>query len=128
MCLSAYTGIAMMIISILRNLLFLYNEKRNGKSKKITRDDIYTLIFIYLLTIIFTIFTYNGFLSLMCVFATMIYTYSVWQKSTKMYKYFGILVSICWLIYNIYIRSLFGIVFEFILLCAVIIGIIKDRE
>ena len=55
-CLSAYTGIAMVIISILRNILFLFNEKKNGISKNITKNDIYMLIVIYILTIVFAIF------------------------------------------------------------------------
>lgn len=127
-CLSAYTGIAMVIISILRNILFLFNEKKNGISKNITKNDIYMLIVIYILTIVFAIFTYTDFLSLMSVFATMLYTYSVWQKSTKVYKRLGAPISLIWIIYNIYIKSLFGIILEIILMSAAIIGLIREEK
>ena len=66
----------------------------------------------------FAIFTYNGFLSLLSIFATMLYTYSVWQKKTIVYKICGIFVSILWILYNIYVMSLFGIILESILLIA----------
>ena len=47
--LSAYTGLAMVIIAMVRNIIFLIDEKKNGKSNKITKKrciysnrDIYT--------------------------------------------------------------------------------------
>ena len=127
-CLSAYTGLAMEIISIFRNIVFLINEEKNGKTKHISKNEIYLLIVIYILIIISTIFTYDGFLSLMSVFATALYTYSVWQKNTKLYKLLGIPVSIIWLIYNIYIKSIFGIILEIILILAEIIGVIREGK
>ena len=48
----------------------------------------------------------------------MLYTYSVWQKKTIVYKICGIFVSILWILYNIYVMSLFGIILESILLIA----------
>ena len=127
-CLSAYTGIAMVIIAILRNVLFIINEKKNGISKNITKNDIYMLIVIYILTIIFAMFTYDGFFSLMSVFATALYTYSVWQKNTKVYKWLGAPISIIWIIYNIHIKSLFGIILEIILMSSAIIGLIREEK
>ncbi len=123
--LSAYSALAMTFISLLRNTIYLINEKKNGVNK----NNIYMLIIIYLLCIILAYFTYDGFLSLMSVFATMIYTYAVWQKSTKVYKWLGIPVGITWFTYNVYIKSLFGMIFEFVLMIAVIIGIVRaNRE
>ena len=125
--LNAHTGLAMVIASIIRNLIFMYDEKVHGKSTKITPNDICILIFIYSLCIILAIFTYNGLLSLLSVFATMLYTYSVWQKSTKAYKWLGIPVCIIWLSYNIYIKSLFGIILEIVLMISAIIGLIREN-
>ena len=127
-CLAAYTGIAMSLIGIFRSLIFMFNEKKNGVSKKITLNDVLILLVIYALTIILTIFTYKGFLSLMSVFATSLYTYSIWQKDTKKYKILGIPVSIIWLIYNFYIKSIFGIILEFILMISAIIGFINEKN
>lgn len=84
--LSAWTGLAMCIVALIRNVIFILDERRNGKKDTINKKDIIILIVLYLITIISTIFTYDGFLSLLSVFATSIYTYSVWQKKPSMYK------------------------------------------
>ena len=126
-CLGAYTGLAMTITSILRNIIFINSENNNNLSKKITKKDIYTLIIIYILMIILSIITFDGLLSLMSVFATMLYTYSVWQKNTKIYKLLGIPVSLAWITYNIYIKSIFGIILEFVLMISAIIGLFRDK-
>lgn len=127
-CLSAYSGIAITIVSILRNIFFMIDLKLHGKSKKINLNDKCMLGFIYLLCILAAFFTYQGFYSLMCIFATMVYTYSVWQRDNKVYRYLGVPVSLIWLVYNIYIRSLFGIIFEIFLLAAVITGIVRVNK
>ena len=64
----------------------------------------------------------------MSVFGTMLYTYSVWQKKTSIYKMFGIPVGIVWTIYNIYIASIFGTILEVLLLISAIIGIVRDNK
>jgi hypothetical protein len=40
----------------------------------------------------------------------------IWQKKTSVYKVLGIPVGIIWVIYNIYIASIFGIILEIALL------------
>ena len=64
----------------------------------------------------------------MSVAATMLYTYSVWQKNTKVYKWLGVPVSLCWITYNIYISSLFGIILETVLMTSAIIGYLRERK
>ena len=126
--LSAYSGLAMAFVAILRNIIFLLDEKKNGMNNKITKKDVLILMILYVISIVFAIFTYDGFFSLMSVFATMLYTYSVWQKSTKVYKWLGSPVSIIWIIYNIYIKSIFGIILESVLMIAAIIGLIREYK
>ena len=88
--LKAYTGLAMCIVALIRNMIFLFDERKNINKDIITKKDIIILIILYLISIISAIFTYDGALSLLSVFATMIYTFSVWQKDTKRYKLLGI--------------------------------------
>lgn len=123
-CLSAFSGLAMTCVAIIRNIIFLAQENK-GKSDKITNTDIVILIVLYAISIVSAIFTYEGIMSLMSVFATMIYTYSVWQKNTSVYKYLGIPVSTCWILYDIYITSWFGMLLESALMISAIIGIIR---
>lgn len=74
------------------------------------------------------IITYDGFFSLLSVFATMLYTYFVWQKNTTTYKLLGIPIGILWIAYNIYIFSIFGIILETILLICSISGYILEKN
>ncbi len=120
--LNAWTGIAMCIVALIRNIIFMIDENKNGKREIITKIDIFILIFLFMISIILAIFTYNGFFSLLSVFATLLYTFSVWQKKTSFYKLLGIPVEILWLLYNIYIMSIFGIIAETILLICTVTG------
>ena len=124
--LNAWTGFGTCIISLIRNLTFLLDEKINGKRENINKTDIITLVLLCVISIILSVFTYEGFFSLFSVFATMLYTYSACQKKINIYKLLGIPNSILWLIYNIYVMSIFGIILESILLICTIIGYILE--
>lgn len=124
--LEAYTGLAMCIVAFVRNIIFMIDEKKNGHSDNITKKDIILLVIFYILIIVSTIFTYEGPLSLLSVIATMTYTYSVWQKKTNVYKFLGIPVGILWVLYNIYVKSIFGVILEGMLLIASITGYITE--
>lgn len=126
--LNAWTGLAMCVVALIRNIIFLIDEKKNGKSETINKKDIIILIILYAISIISAIFTYAGFLSLLSVFATALYTFSVWQKKTNMYKLLGIPIGILWILYNIYIMSMFGIILETILLICSITGYLLERR
>lgn len=124
--LNAYTGLAMCVMALIRNIIFLIDEKKNGKQDNITKKDIIILIVLYVIAIISAVFTYDGPLSLLSVIATMLYTYSVWQKKTNIYKFLGIPIGILWILYNIYVKSIFGIILESILLICSITGYILE--
>lgn len=124
--LNAWTGLAMCIVAIIRNIVFLIDEKKNGKRETINKTDVEILIILYVISIVSAIFTYDGFLSLLPVFGTMLYTFSVWQKKTTIYKLMGIPISILWVIYNIYIMSIFGIILEALLLICSTIGYVLE--
>ena len=120
--LNGYTGAAMAVITMLRDLTFLFQEKK--KNKKL---DMPILIVSIKLIIVLTIFTYNGPLSLLSVGATLITTFALWQKNVKRYKLLGIIAGLMWLAYNIFIVSIMGIILESILVICSIIGFIKDN-
>lgn len=126
--LQAYTGLAMCFVALFRNIIFMVDEKKNGKSEEISKKDIVILAVLYLISLVSTVFTYDGFLSLLSVFATMLYTYSVWQKKTTIYKILGLPIGILWIAYNIYIMSIFGIIIETILTISAIYGYFKEKK
>lgn len=124
--LHAYTGLAMCIVALIRNAIFYIDEKKNGKSEVISKKDIAILIILFVIMILSGIATYDGIFSLLSVMGTMLYSYSMWQKKVIVYKSLGIPVGILWVSYNIYIKSIFGVIFESILLVSSTIGYIID--
>ncbi len=60
--------------------------------------------------------------------ATLIYTYALWQKNTKVYKLLGIIVNGLMIIYNIYIQSIFGVILISIAFISSIIGFVKENK
>ena len=126
--LNGYTGAAMSIIMIFRDLTLIIQEAKKAKGKEINKKiDILILIITILLIVVLTIFTYNGPLSLLSVIATLVTTFALWQKDVKAYKLLGIVAGILWLAYNIFIFSIMGIILESILLVCYIIGYFKQH-
>ena len=112
--LNAYTGIAMCFVAIIRNIWF---DKSKNK---------FNLITILLITIAGSILTYQNIFSLLNVLATIIYTYSLWQVSTKKYKLLGIFVNFLMIIYDFSINSIMGVIFMFIAFISSVMGYIKE--
>ena len=114
--LNAYTGMAMCLVAIIRNLLFTKNKK-----------NVLNLALILLLTLIASIFTFNSYFCLFNIIATLIYTYALWQKNTKRYKMLGIIVNGLMIIYDIYIKSVLGVILISIAFISSIIGYYKEK-
>lgn len=115
--LGGLTGVAMNAVYLSLYVYCIIDDKKNGN-----KQNYFSLIFFLLMITVLTIFTYDGFGSLLSVFATSISVLSVWQKTTKYYKLLGIPVSALWLGYNIYIKSIFAIILESILFISTIVG------
>ena len=93
--LNAYSGLAMCIIALVRNIVFLVDEKRNGKTDEIYKKDVIILILVYIACIISAVVTFEGFLSLLSIFATIYFELEfsssllnvlIFQKSSKSEK------------------------------------------
>ena len=84
------------------------------------------LIVVYVISIISAIYTYESVWSLLPVFATLIYTYSIFQKNIKIYRLLGIPTELCYVCYNFFIKSIFAIILSIIVLINSIIGYINE--
>ena len=116
--LSALTGFFMNMVSIGRNIIFYRHEKKKQE------NSIYFLIILFIIIILFGIFSYKDMFSIISMSASLISTYSIWQRNIKVYRVLAIIVSICFIIYAIHINSLFAIITEVILLMAEFIGVL----
>lgn len=126
--LGAWSGLSMCLIAVSRELVNIIDEKKNGKRDYINKFDIVFLIILYTLCIISAILTFEGLLSLVSIIATMIYTYSIWQKNPTIYKICGVPVGILWVIYNLYVKSIFGVILEATVLICSISGYYLDYK
>lgn len=124
--LGAWSGFAMNLIAVVRNIIFLIQNKKDNLN--ITYVDWIILGTLYLMSGVSSYFTYVAFYSLLSVFATMLYTYSVWQKNTRIYKLLGVPTSLLWVCYNIFVKSLFGVILELLLLICEIVEIIIELK
>lgn len=125
--LNGYTGAAMAFVMFIRDITFLFLEK-NDKLKDNKKLDTIVFVSTIVLIIVLTIIAYNGPLSLLSAVATLILTYAVWQKNTKVYKILGLFGAIVWLLYNIFIMSIMGIILQSILTLFTIVGLIRERK
>ena len=125
--LSAWSGFAMSCVSVIRSIAFLVRNKHD-KSEEFTKIDLFILSGLYLISIALAIVSYNGFFSWLSVAATMLYTYSVCQKNSKLYKIIGIPVSVLWICYNIFVESIFGVILESVILVCEIIGVFMETK
>lgn len=126
--LGADLGMAMSVIILLANFYYLWDENKHSareRAKLHTRD--YVVLAVVLAGIaVVTWLTYDGMLSLLSVVATVIYEVSIWQKSTKVYKFLGIPVALCWMLYNGFVLSIFGVICEAGMLTASIVGYSRE--
>lgn len=123
--LEAYAGLAMVFVSIARNIIFMIDEKINGRNDITTKKDFIIMGILILACILCAIPTYESVWSLAAIIATIAYTISATQKNIKVYRWMGIISGLSWIVYNVYIKSIIGIIFEIVLLMAVIIGLIR---
>ena len=125
--LNGLTGVAMNFVCLLRNIFFVIDDK-DRKSNTLNKRD-YIILFIFIILIVtLTSFTYNGLGSLLSVIATIMSTIAVWQKNTRYYKLIGIPISMAWLGYYIFLKSIFAIVLESVLFMSTIIGFSLDSK
>lgn len=126
--LGAWSALAMIGVALIRNTVFMLGERENVKRNTINKIDIIMLVVVYFITIISGIFTYECFWSLLPIFSTLTYTYSIFQKNIKVYRLLGIPTELFCVCYNFYIKSISAIVLGIIPLTSSIIGYIKELK
>lgn len=129
--LGAWTGLGVVCIAILRNILFLIQSKIKALDKTVI-DDWIILTILMVVSGVVAYFTYDTFMSLFSVFASIIYMLSLWQKNVNAYRILGVVSSALNIIYMIYINSIFGIILESTVFVISVItsikGIIKTQN
>lgn len=117
--LGAYTGALSLLINILRNVLLL---KANVwiwvRSKK-------TMLGIIALLVAFTIWTWNGWISLLPLASVGVTTVGYWTDNAQKIRLSQLMGSPCTLLYDVLIHSWGGVLSESITLVSIILSIIR---
>lgn len=130
--LSAWTGLAMIGVAIIRNILFMIQDKMmtshrfNENKIKIFKN--ITLALLIVISIIFAVITYNQIFSLFAVLSTLMYTYALWQDKVSSYRVFGLVAEISGLVYCAFIHSIFGVILELVVIIVSVINLIKHYK
>ena len=106
------------IISIARGIFFYFDDKDEIK------HNLVSLVFIILSLILVSYNTFVTWIDMLPLIAVLLYTFSLWWKNIKFYRYASLVGSICWIIFNIVLGSILGVVSECVLVVFEILGII----
>jgi len=125
--LGADLGMAMSVVILLANFYYLWDEQTQGKNNKLTLRDYVVLGIVLAVIAVLAVLTYDGPLSLLSVAATVLYEISIfWQGNTRVYKLLGIPVAFCWMTYNGFVGSIFGVLCEAGMFITSIIGYVRE--
>lgn len=114
--LGAYTGTLMNLTCMARNIIFnKYNDN----------VPVLWLIIIVIVMFIFSLLTYTGIISLLPMFAVILYSISVWYGNLKLIRCTEIISCTLFIIYNIRVLAITGLIATIIELIAAMIAIYK---
>ena len=122
--LGAFSGLAIVFISITRNIIFFIRDKKTSKNQDSSNKDTLLLLGLVLISAILTYFTSQSILGWLPFIAATLYTVSIWQKNIKIYRMLGVLSCSFWVVYQIYIQSPTGLIFEICLLLVILSSVI----
>ena len=120
--LGAWSGLASKIITTIRNGLAAYQAKKKRKTS------ILLPIFFVLLYIIMGIISFSSVFSILPILAPSIYTIVIYTSDVKKIRYAVVLSNLLWLIYDIHLLSIAGIVAETIIIINGLIAIYRFRK
>ena len=116
--LGGYTGMVINLASCCTNGVYWYRNKK-GKS---------TLFFQMIFGIMFVVLgalSWHGPISIFVVAAKLISSVSLGIKNPRMIRILNLVSNPCWLIYNIYMDSIPGILSDILVISSVVIAVVR---
>lgn len=116
--LGQYTGAALNFISLLRSFVFINNHKKWAKSP------VWLVVFV-IISLVASVVTWVEWYSILPAAAMILTTISYWLKSETKIRLVTFPSSPCWLVYNIIVGSVAGIVTECVVMTSLIVAIVR---
>ena len=114
--LNAISGCLMNLMSLIRNFIY---KKFNDKIP------IIYLILVIICMIILSLISYKGIISLLPTFAVILYSIALWQKNLTITRIIEIISCSLYIIYNIKVLAISGLISTFIEMLSAITAIYK---
>lgn len=119
--LGAYTGMLLNLVEVLRSFLLYKGEKRWASHPA-------AMLIIMLMFIVSGIITWDGWISILPTVSMVLGTLFMWSRNGKILRYAQLFfISPCWLIYNIAMGSIAGVLTESVNIISVIVSLVRFR-
>lgn len=119
--LGAYSGLASKIIAVARNTLIITKDKQRKKETWL----LYVFVGVY---IVMAFITFEKWYSIFAIAAGLVYTIVVWnEKNAQTVRKVGCFCSVLWLIYNVCVLSIPGIIRDSADIISSLIAIFRYR-
>ena len=119
--LSGLSGIIAGAIALMRNSVFIYNEKKQRENPK------WILILFCGIAALLTFIFYQSPQDLFPFILTLVGIYSYWNRNTKVTRIGNLVISCCYIAYAIYLKSWLTIVCEVYFAANDIYGYFKNE-
>ena len=111
--LNAITGGIISLINVIRCFVFYLFK---------------VLLIFEIIVIVSGIISWQNIWSILPIFATIIYTYAIWQDDVLTIKYISAITGLTWAIYDIIVRAYVGVIQGIIQFISSIIAIIRYKK
>ena len=115
LCLNAITGCLMNLMTMIRNIIY----------KKFPKTPLLFVVLIIMSMIILSLFSYNGLISLLPTIAVILYSIALWQKNLTITRITEIISCSMFIIYNINVLAITGLISTIIELIFSIIAVYR---
>lgn len=121
--LSAWTGVAMNIIIVIRNWIFAQ------KGKRVWAESVWWVVMFIGLSVGVLFFTWEGPVSLLPMLAVIVGIYARWQEKPSQIRFLGLVGVLLWLPYTVIVESYAGTLTQLVLMVGILYGIVMhDRK
>ena len=119
--LNAYNGLFTKLLALFRNSFIIYKEKKKVNS------NLFFAIFIILYLLV-SFFTYKNIYSILPSIAGMIYLVVIWNGNELAIKKVGCFCYFLWLLYNIFIFSIMGIISNIVAIISTFLAVLNYKN
>lgn len=119
--LNAYAAMAIALIGIFRESVFLNQDKKWAKSK-------WWLVLFLVCSVVSAIFTWKNIFSILPAIASVLSVISFWKNHPNLTRYLAFPISLCMLAYDVTCYSYAGIINEIFTLVSATIGMLRYRN